>query len=64
MSFERIINKIFYPLFWKIARDQGDTFLQTQRTQKAVKNLYKLSYYFPITIFGYYVLRDSLVLPP
>jgi len=33
------------------------------RTRKAVKNFYKLVYYFVSTLFGWYVLKDSFLLP-
>jgi hypothetical protein len=64
MSLERLIHKLSFGFFVRLAREGEDTTLRTQRAQKSVKNLYKLSYYFPIAIFGYYVLRDSPVLTP
>jgi hypothetical protein len=34
------------------------------RTKKAVKNLFKFCYYTSATIFGWYTLKDSYLLPP
>ena len=47
-----------------IAKDREDLELKKKRANKAVMNIYKLIYYTGITIFGYYVLKDSPVLPP
>ena len=35
-----------------------------QRTRKAVTNIYKCCYYTAATIFGWYTLKDSHILPP
>jgi len=47
-----------------IAKDREDLELKKKRASKAVMNIYKFIYYSGITIFGYYVLKDSSVLPP
>jgi hypothetical protein len=47
-----------------IAKDREDLELKKKRANKAVMNIYKFIYYTGITIFGYYVLKDSPVLPP
>ena len=47
-----------------IAKDREDIELKKKRAQKAVMNIYKFFYYTGITIFGFYVLKDSPVLPP
>lgn len=47
-----------------IAKDREDIEVKTKRTKKAVMNIYKFFYYTGISIFGYYVLKDSAVLPP
>lgn len=64
MSLERIIKYFFYGTFYRIAKDKDNTELRIERASKAVKNMYKLLYYFSITVFGYIVLRDSPVLVP
>jgi hypothetical protein len=47
-----------------IAKDREDLELKKKRAHKAVMNIYKFIYYSGIAIFGYYVLKDSPVLPP
>jgi len=61
---DRFIAYLFYPYFERIAQDQDDSVKRKNRANKAVKNVYKFLYYTSITIFGYYVLKDSHVLPP
>ena len=30
-ALEYFVNRLFYPVFWRLARDQGDPLLQPQR---------------------------------
>lgn len=61
---ERIFDKIFYPIFYPICKEKTDEEARVLRTKKAVKNIFKFTYYSTAAIFGWLTLRDSYVLPP
>ncbi len=56
---------IFFPILEQMmVKDREDIELKNKRAKKAVMNIYKFLYYTSIAIFGYYVLKDTLILPP
>ncbi len=64
MCLEKLIKYLFYDYFYSIARESETIELRKLRALKSVKCLYKLIYYSSITIYGYIVLKDSIVLVP
>jgi len=64
MILEKIFDKVFYPLYYPICKEKVDEEARVLRTKKAVKNIFKLTYYSSAAIFGYILLKDNYVLPP
>lgn len=63
-TMERLYDVIFYSTFYRICKEKTDEDLRIARSKKAVKNMFKFSYYLSAAIFGYVTLKDSYVLPP
>lgn len=64
MILERMIDKVFYPLYYPICKEKNDEEARVIRTKKAVKNIFKFLYYSTAAFFGWMTLRDNYVLPP
>jgi hypothetical protein len=54
----------FYSIFYRICKEKSNEEIRIIRTKKAVKNMFKFTYYFAAAIFGFLTLKDSYVLPP
>lgn len=61
---ERIIEELFLPCYYKICKEKEDEEIRERRSRKAVKNIFKFFYYLGATFCGWYVLKDTAVLPP
>ena len=63
-TLERVYDFMFYNYFYQTCKEKKDEEVRVTRSKKAVKNLFKFTYYLSAVIFGYITLKDSYVLPP
>jgi hypothetical protein len=61
---EKIIEELCVPFYAKICKEKDNEEIKERRSRKAVKNIFKMMYYTGATVCGWYVLRDSFLLPP
>ena len=61
---EHAFQEVLYPWYFQLCKERHDLVIRERRTKKAVNNIYKCIYYTISSLVGWYVLRDSYVLPP
>lgn len=61
---EHAFQTVLFPWYYQYCKEKKDEVVRQRRTKKAVNNIYKCFYYSSASLFGWYVLKDSYILPP
>ena len=61
---EKIIEELLYPWYYKYCKEKNDEVARDMRTRKGIKNIFKTCYFICASIFGWYTMKDSFILPP
>eukprot|EP00347_Sterkiella_histriomuscorum_P004735 403359308 len=59
----QIMNLITWPFFYAFCKEKNDEDLRKSKTLKACNSLYKGVYFISVTVWGFYVLKDTDYLP-
>jgi len=60
---EKIIEELLYPVYYRVCKEKNDEVARDMRTRKGVKNIFKTLYFVLASIFGWYTMKDSFILP-
>lgn len=63
-SLEKVFVVALYPWYYKICKEKKNEKIRDVKTRKGVTNIYKCLYYTSAAFYGWYVLKDSYILPP
>ena len=64
MVMERVFDRVFFPIYYPYCKEKSDEEARVMRTKKAVKNIFKFTYYLSAVILGWMTLKDTYILPP
>lgn len=62
-ALQKVFEYSFYDCYYKICKEKKNEELREMRTRKAVTNMYKFTYFIFSISFGWYTLKDSVILP-
>ena len=63
IALENAFQVVLYDWFYQICKEKDDLEARDRRTRKAIQNIYKVLYYLSVSLFGWYTLKDSYILP-